>query len=146
MISIDPGAPRGDVCIEERYMRPTAGYPQGSWLYKIGDRVEAATGFYEKEYPGHPSLYFHGGPPFFMFTGTRDLPWDFSAKEDRPMKLRLEWVEFVDAAVRDLRRTHNVKNMPEFFPVKAGDNAKLPGYVEIEIGQREGMIEADDLS
>ena len=66
--------------ITESYMRPTAEYPQGSWLYKIGDRIEAATGFYEQEYPGHPSPYFHGGPPFVMFTETADWPKEFMRK------------------------------------------------------------------
>ena len=63
-IGIDHGGK--NICVEQRYMRPTAEYPQGSYLHKIGDNVIMATGWYEKEYPGHPSLYFHGGPPFVM--------------------------------------------------------------------------------
>ena len=74
-IGIDPGDLCGDFQIEELYVRPTAEYPQGSWLYKIGDRVEAATGFYEKEYPGHPSPYFHGGAPFVILDTTPPNNW-----------------------------------------------------------------------
>jgi hypothetical protein len=56
-----------DVTVEERYMKPTAEYPQGSYLRLIAGKPDIATGWYEKEYPGHPSMYWHGGPPFVMF-------------------------------------------------------------------------------
>lgn len=59
-----------DMSVEERYMRPTPEFPTGSYLRMVGGRVEIATGFYEKEYPGHPSPYWHGGPPFVM------IDWD----------------------------------------------------------------------
>jgi hypothetical protein len=81
-ISIDEGSPRGYICIEERYMRPTAEYPQGSYLRKVAGNVEMATGWYEKEHPGHPSLYFHKGPPFVMLTEKADWPKEFRKPSD----------------------------------------------------------------
>lgn len=65
MIGIDHGEGK-DICVEERYMKPTAEYPRGSYLRLIDGKPDMATGWYEKEYPGHPSLYFHKGPPFVM--------------------------------------------------------------------------------
>lgn len=56
-----------EVEIKEWVRKPTDEYPMGSYLRTIGGKVDVATGFYEKMYPGHPSLYFHGGPPFVLF-------------------------------------------------------------------------------
>ena len=62
--------------VEDRYMDPTAEYPNGSWLHKVGDRVEVATGYFAIEHPGKPSPYFHEGPPFFFVDTTKwKLPW-----------------------------------------------------------------------
>lgn len=54
------------VTVTDRCMKPTAEYPDGSWLHKVGDRVEVATGYFAIEHPGKPSPYFHDGPPFFV--------------------------------------------------------------------------------
>ena len=70
-----------DISVEDRYMRPDAEYPYGSWMHKIGDEVMVATGHYATLYPGKPSPYFHDGPPFVMIDKT-DWPWeDLSKKE-----------------------------------------------------------------
>jgi hypothetical protein len=58
-----------------KYMRPTAEYPQGSYLHKVGDQVTMATGYYAIEYPGFPSFDWHGGPPIFV-VDTRDWAWE----------------------------------------------------------------------
>jgi hypothetical protein len=58
-----------------KYMSPTAEYPQGSYLHKVGDQVTMATGYYAIEYPGFPSFYWHGGPPIFV-VDTRDWAWE----------------------------------------------------------------------
>ena len=71
-IGIDEG--EGDVGVEERYMKPTAEYPQGSYLKIVGGQVQMATGWYEKEYPCHPSLYWHKGPPFVLYEHI-DVSW-----------------------------------------------------------------------
>jgi hypothetical protein len=52
--------------IRESYIRPTAKFPQGSYLRTIDGEPDIATGFYEALYPGHPSLYWHGGAPFVV--------------------------------------------------------------------------------
>jgi hypothetical protein len=62
-------------CIQESYVKPSTEYPMGSYLYKIEGEVRIATGIYEKEFPGHPSPYFHGGPPFVVFDSL-DSPWE----------------------------------------------------------------------
>ena len=51
-----------------------------------------ATGWYEKEYPGHPSLYFHGGPPFVMFE---------TADWEREKKHEVEFIERLKAEAGD---------------------------------------------
>lgn len=79
-ISIDTGIGR-DIAIEERYMRPTAEFPRGSYLRLVDGKAEIATGAYEKEYPGHPSLYFHGGPPFVVYD-IGDWPWENSNRSE----------------------------------------------------------------
>jgi hypothetical protein len=63
---VDHGADK-DCVVEERFMKATDEYPMGSYLLTVGGEVQVATGWYEKEFPGHPSLYWHGGPPFVMF-------------------------------------------------------------------------------
>jgi hypothetical protein len=75
-IGIDHGV-ANDIYVEERYMFPTAEYPQGSWLYKVGDDVKVATGCYALEYPNKPSPYWHGGAPFVMIDTKEwgEFPW-----------------------------------------------------------------------
>ena len=72
-VGIDTGSGK-DYTVEERYSRPDAEYPQGSWLYKVGDTVQVATGYFALEYPDKPSPYWHGGPPFVLYE-TFDWPW-----------------------------------------------------------------------
>jgi hypothetical protein len=76
-IGIDPDAfyKRDKVRVEDRYMRPTAEYPQGSWLHTVGGEVLAATGYFAKMYPDKPSLYWHNGPPFIVID-TADWEWE----------------------------------------------------------------------
>lgn len=64
------------VSIEDRYMRPSAEYPYGSWLHKIGGEVTVATGYFAIEHPGKPSPYFHDGPPFVVLD-TGEWPSEF---------------------------------------------------------------------
>jgi hypothetical protein len=59
-----------NVVIEEHFLKPSAEYPDGSYMRKVGGEVEIATGFYSLKYPDKPSLYFHKGTPYFFF----DLP------------------------------------------------------------------------
>jgi hypothetical protein len=73
-IGVDIGIGR-DIAIEERYMRPTKEFPLGSYLRLVDGKAEIATGVYEAEYPGHPSPYWHGGPPFVVYE-TGDWPWE----------------------------------------------------------------------
>lgn len=61
--------------ITELYAGATAEYPQGSYLRKVGDAVEVATGKYALKFPGHESPYFHGGPPFIVMD-IADWPWE----------------------------------------------------------------------
>jgi len=72
-IGIDVGEGR-DICVEDRYMSPTAEYPQGSWLHIVDGEVSIATGYYAYEYPDKPSPYFHGGPPFLVLEPF-EVPW-----------------------------------------------------------------------
>ena len=58
IIGIDHGSGK-DICVEDRYMKPTAEYPDGSWLHKIDGKVQEATGYYATFYPDKPSPYFH---------------------------------------------------------------------------------------
>jgi hypothetical protein len=69
------------VTVEEHYMRPSAEYPDGSWMHKVGDRVEVATGYFAIEHPGKPSPYFHDGPPF-IFVDTSDWAWESTPKTE----------------------------------------------------------------
>ena len=73
-IGIDHGSGK-DICVEDRYMKPTAEYPDGSWLHKIDGKVQEATGYYATLYPDKPSLYWHGKPPFVMID-TADWEWE----------------------------------------------------------------------
>ena len=73
-IGIDHGEGK-DICVEERYMKPTPEYPDGSWLHKIDGQVQVATGYYATLYPDKPSLYWHGKPPFVMID-TADWEWE----------------------------------------------------------------------
>ena len=64
-----------DLSVEDRYIRPSAEYPDGSWLHKYGGIVMIATGYYATIYPNKPSPYFHGGAPFFVID-TSEWPWE----------------------------------------------------------------------
>ena len=76
-----------NVKIEERFMKASDEYPMGSYLRMVNGNVEIATGFYEKKFPGHPSPYFHGGPPFVIFNcGSYEMGtlwWSKDANLDR---------------------------------------------------------------
>lgn len=60
------------VTVREYLERPTAEFPQGSYLETIGDRVTMATGRFSGL--GPPSLYWHGGPPFAVYQFDK-WPW-----------------------------------------------------------------------
>jgi hypothetical protein len=62
------------VKVTDTLMSPSAEYPQGSWLHKIGDEVTVATGYFAIEHPGKPSPYWHQGPPFLLID-TAVWPW-----------------------------------------------------------------------
>lgn len=64
-----------DIGVEERYIRPSAEYPDGSYLRKVDGVVEVATGFYALEFPDKPSPYWHGKAPFVMLD-TSEWPWE----------------------------------------------------------------------
>jgi hypothetical protein len=87
--------------VEERFMKPTVEYPMGSYLRTIDGNVETATGYYEREFPGHPSPYFHRGPPFVMFDcGSREmgtLYWDKDADLDKLPEMHLALESGTDA-------------------------------------------------
>lgn len=72
-VGIDVG--QGDVGVEDRYIRPSAEYLDGSWLHTVAGKVEVATGYYATIYPYKPSPYFHGGTPW-TFISTREWPWN----------------------------------------------------------------------
>ena len=74
VIGIDTGAGK-DICVEDRYMSPSAEYPDGSWLHLVDGEVVIATGYYAYEYPDKPSPYWHGGAPFILFESV-DAPWE----------------------------------------------------------------------
>lgn len=59
----------------ERFERPTAEFPQGSYLETIWDRVTMATGRFAGL--GPPSPYWHGGPPFVIYQFDK-WPWEKS--------------------------------------------------------------------
>jgi hypothetical protein len=61
--------------VVDQIMRPTAEHPHGSWLHKVGDEVQIATGHFAAEHPGKPSPYFHDGPPFLLMDLDREWPW-----------------------------------------------------------------------
>ncbi len=70
---------QGDIGVEERYMKPSAEYPDGSWLHKYGGTVMIATGYYATIYPDKPSPYWHGKPPF-LIVDTQDWAWEWERK------------------------------------------------------------------
>lgn len=75
-----------EVEIKEWVRKPTDEYPMGSYLRTIGGKVDVATGFYEKDYPGHPSLDFHGGPPFVLFDcGSSEMGTLWWSKSSNPV-------------------------------------------------------------
>jgi len=73
-IGIDVGRGK-DILVEDRYIKPTAEYPNGSWMHTVDGKVEVATGYYATIYPDKPSLYFHGGPPFVILEPF-EVPWE----------------------------------------------------------------------
>lgn len=65
------------IAVEDRYMRPTAEYPDGSYLQLVDGEPMVATGYYATIYPDKPSLYFHGGAPVVILdTSDWELPWE----------------------------------------------------------------------
>jgi hypothetical protein len=80
-IGVDVGIGK-DVCVEDRYIKPSAEYPDGSWLHIVNGEVTIATGYYSYEYPDKPSPYWHGGPPF-VFIDTSEWPWERKRSEDQ---------------------------------------------------------------
>lgn len=76
---IDVG--QGYVSVEDRVMKPSAEYPDGSWLHTVDGKVEVATGFYALEYPDKPSPYWHGKPPF-LIVDTQDWAWEWERKDE----------------------------------------------------------------
>jgi hypothetical protein len=76
-----------DFTIEERFKKPTPKYPMGSYLLLWNGKPQIATGSYERDYPGHPSLYWHGGAPFcVMETGE----WDFGKTRELQLEKKGE--------------------------------------------------------
>lgn len=65
----------GSIKIEERFMKPSSEYPDGSYLRIVGGNVEMATGYFAKQYPDKPSPYWHGKPPSFVVDWDREWPW-----------------------------------------------------------------------
>lgn len=59
--------------MREYIERPTAEFPQGSYLEILGDRVTMATGRFAGL--GPPSLYWHGGPPVVIYQSEK-WPWE----------------------------------------------------------------------
>ena len=74
----------GTITVEDRCMKHTPEYPDGSWLHLVDGKVEIATGYFSKEYPDKPSPYFHSGPPF-VFMETAEWPWDFTKEKEQTM-------------------------------------------------------------
>lgn len=58
------------VKVTEIYEKPTVAFPMGSYLQVVGREVVMACGRFERIYPGL-SPYWHGGPPFVMFSPVR---------------------------------------------------------------------------
>lgn len=69
-----------DVCVEDRYMKPSAEYPDGSWLHIVDGKVMVATGYYATIHPDKPSPHFSNGPPFLMFESSA---WPWEKKEEK---------------------------------------------------------------
>lgn len=68
------------VVVEEHFMEPSAEYPDGSYMRRIGGEVDIATGHYAVKHPGKPSLDWHGKPPY-CFLGWDRTPEKESEKE-----------------------------------------------------------------
>jgi hypothetical protein len=64
--------------ITETFMRPSAEYPDGSYMQIVGGKVTMATGYYATLHPDKPSPYWHGKAPFF-YIDTSDWPWKETA-------------------------------------------------------------------
>ncbi len=63
-----------DIQVEDRYIKPTPEFPDGSYLHTVDGKVKVATGYYAKIYPGKPSPYWHGRAPIFV-VDIHDCPW-----------------------------------------------------------------------
>ena len=67
--------------VRESYMRPTPEHPMGSYKLEVGGKIITACGAFAQE--GIPdSLYWHGGPPFVMYTELADWPWKEEEVDD----------------------------------------------------------------
>lgn len=63
-----------DIQVEDRYIKPTPEFPDGSYLHTVDGKVKVATGYYATIYPDNPSPYWRGGPPYFV-VDIHDCPW-----------------------------------------------------------------------
>jgi len=65
------------VAIVERFIRPSADYPDGSYIQIVNGEVTIATGKYATIYPHKPSYQLHGESPFVMVDTSEwaKLPW-----------------------------------------------------------------------
>jgi hypothetical protein len=62
-VGIDVG--QGDIPVEEHYIGPSADWPDGSYIKKVGGEVLLATGYYAILHPDKKSLAWYGDrPPF----------------------------------------------------------------------------------
>jgi hypothetical protein len=73
-VGIDVGQ-GSDIGVEDRYIKPSTEYPDGSWLHTVNGKVEVATGYYATLYPDKPSFYWHTGPPF-LICKTTEWAWE----------------------------------------------------------------------
>jgi len=69
------------VVVEERFKRPDAEYPDGSYLKKIGGEVVCATGQYASNHPDRSNLAWYGDKPTFVMLDTSDWPKTFTRQE-----------------------------------------------------------------
>lgn len=75
-LGVDTGKGK-DVVVEDHFLKPSAEYPDGSWMHKVDGEVQVATGHYATLYPNKESPYWHDGPPFVVVdTNGWKLPWE----------------------------------------------------------------------
>ena len=64
----------GFIEVVESFAKPTAEYPDGSYMRKVAGVVEIATGVFSIDHPDKPSPYWHGKAPIVMFWPS-GAPW-----------------------------------------------------------------------